>query len=332
METIISFFLGIIGGLMTNQISGWLKRNKIKSADRRSRKHLFNYNPEDDHLFMINRWSVERPLEPSNHKVLISYDQPPQDFISKDVFQKYVDEQLNEKRTGDICYLVDYQIDHHESIHGKQFTITVAPCDYSEHMASYQYLSDHPELQARIKNLLHQDIKLYLKNPIPADMAVNVVVLSESNFLAIKRSKSVDSARNLWTVGPFETMILKKDFTPGGHEDLFSLSRRCLKEELNLDDNHYGKIVVSWFGLLLTSVRAHIVTVVKIKGISEGDVIQLAHNAHSNFESDGFEWVPLKPKDIKEYIENNQGNVADRNWISFSKLSLSEALRVRAIL
>jgi hypothetical protein len=281
---------------------------------------------------MINRWSIERPLERSNHKVLVSYDQPSQDFIPKEEFQKYIDEQVTQKKTGDICYLIDYQIDHHESIHGKQFTISVAPCDYSEHMASYHYLNDHPALVSKIKSLLETNIKLYLKNPIPADMAVNVVVLSESNFLAIKRSKSVDSARNTWTVGPFETMILKRDFSPGGHEDLFSLSRRCLKEELNLDENHYGKVFVSWFGLLLTSVRAHIVSVVKIKDITEGDVIQLANNSHSNYESEGFEWIPLNYKNIKDYIEKDSGKLADRNWISFSKLSLSEALRVKDVL
>lgn len=329
LDIILSFILGTISGLLANQIGKWWKKVQLRLADRKSRKNILKYDSEKDELYMINRWSIKRPLTKDNHKVVISTSRPKQEFIPVEELENEIKRQKELNRAGDICFLTDFQIDHYESDFGRDFSITISPCDYSEHMAVYEYLEKHTDIKKKIEKIIASNPKEYLRNALPSNITVNVVVLSEGNFLAIKRSKSVDTARNIWTVGPFETMTLKRDISPGSEEDLFTLSRRCLNEELNLGEDYYGKIFISWFGLLIPSVRSHVVAVVKIKNINEGEVIKRAMNSHSNFESENFEWLPLNKNTIKTFVEKDKGKLNDREWIRFTKLSLTEALRIK---
>ncbi len=325
IELVLGWLLGMLTPIALSYVNKVIKKVK----DRRYRKGVFNYNPESDGLYMVNRWSLERPLTKSTHKVKIQKAKPFQDFIPAEELQKRATDLRSENKSGDICFLTDYQIDHKESAYGENFEITVCRCDYSEHLASYYYLEEHPEIKNKIADLLRTDPKKYLANAIPSNITVNAVVISEDKFLAIKRSTSVDTAKNIWTVGPFETMVLKPELTPGSDYDIYSLTKRCLFEEVNLKEDQYGEIFISWFGILLSSLRTHIVAVIKIKNISESSVIASANNAHSNYESEQFEWLPFTHQGIKDLVENESGQLSDREWIKFTALSLQEAWRVR---
>src|SRR5690606_13082255 len=100
------------------KVRSWKKR----LSDKTSKKDLFGYDCEADNLMMINRWSLHRPLKKSNHRVIVQKEHPPQVFIPSSSFKEYLSVQQAQKKSGNICFLTDYQIDHHESRAGKEFT------------------------------------------------------------------------------------------------------------------------------------------------------------------------------------------------------------------
>ncbi|MCL1095854.1 hypothetical protein [Shewanella kaireitica] len=275
---------------------------------------------------------IHVPSKKRYHQVVVSESPKPQPYICNEQLIQETEVQKNNGKSGDICYLTGYQLDHGESEIGKSFRLNITPCDYAEHMAANRLASMCNETRINILNQMRLDPKLYLEAAVPANITVNVVVLSRNNFLAVKRSRTVDTAKRQWVPGPTETMTLK-DYSPGNEENLFKLAARCLKEELNLEDDHYGDIHFTWFGLSEVTLGALAIAVVEITSeLTEGQVIELAQNAHSSFEFEQLEWIPFNKKDVESHIQSEGNLYMGKNWINFSKLSLLHALRYQSLL
>ncbi len=299
---------------------------------------LLHYDPREDGLYMINRWSPARLLTKERLSIEVSSIRPKQTWFKKKQWDDAVAAAKAKKLAGDVCYLIDYlTIDHRESQFGEHFRMTITPCDYSEHIATKDLLARNPNVRARIGELMEEDTREYARKSLPSSIAINVVVLStKNNFLAVKRSSAVQDAKNLWTVGPYETMTLKPD-TPAKRKDLlkiedfFELAERCIREEVGLEPNQYGEVVISWFGYYLPLARGHIVAQTRLS-VSEDEALDCASSSHSVFEAERWEWIPFNRESISQYVANRKGPLADKNWLDQSRLSFCEAWRMRQVL
>lgn len=294
----------------------------------------FGYDSRQDGLYVINRWSPNRLLTPDRLVTNVDRLQRAITWFDTDEWTTEVAKQAKNQKAGDVCYLVDYRVDHQESPLNQEFYMTLAPCDYSEHFATVALLEKYPEIHKQIKQCIEDNPKEYARQACPSLIAINVVVLSdEGNFLAIERSTAVDTARGLWTVGPFETMTLSRQRRPGDRrEDLFELAERCLWEELGLKPQHYGEIVISWIGFLASIVRGHVVAQVKLTITEEEAKNRILTEAEHIQETETVEWMPFNKKNISRIIANRESALDGREWIDQARLALQETWRMRSVL
>ena len=296
--------------------------------------HPLEYDPSTDGLYAINRWSPARLLTRDRLSTVISTTRPEFPWFAESEWTKEVAAQIAQKHAGDMCYLVNYEIDHRESHYGQRFRMAIAPCSYAEHLATKELLQRHPDIRQQIGQLLQQNPRQYVHNACPSSIIINVVIISDKRrLLAVQRSTAVQDARNLWTVGPCEGMIFRPPI-PGTNqgsfeqEDLFGLAERCLREEIGLEPEHYASgIVVSWIGLKLELVRGHVVAQVKL-AIPEEEALTLASRSHSIFEANRFEWLPFNTEHINSFIVHGNGPLADRDWIQDARLAFQETWRM----
>lgn len=335
-ELIAVFGSGLLTGLLIDLIKSPFSRAFEYAFARGMRwwnmRGTLEYQPETDGFFTINRWSPERELTEAQHEIRIGDDRPKPELIEPELLAELSRNYFNAGKQGPICYLTSYQIDHKESLPGEKFIVQVHPCDYSEHLATYELLSNNSELRARAKKALGNDIEGYISRACPANVTLNIIVLSEERFLAIKRSQVVETAKNQWTIGACETMMIPDGSLPGQPETLFSFARRALREELNLLPDQYGDIHFTWFGMSAETLGALFIAIVRIKKISEGEAIARAINSHSNFESTDFKWLKLSSKQLRNYILDRRSSLTKYSWISFAKLSMQEILRYKPFL
>lgn len=284
-----------------------------------------------DNLYMINKWSQNRPLERSKHNVI--YRKVGNKYKLLDRFslrEEYVglvNKYKQRNLSGKICYLVDYSIDFCEDKTNEDFNIYVTDGDYAEYLAVLELMNKHLILNTEIKNLLTKNPRAYINNFLPSNITVNTVILSAANnFLAIQRSMGTATAKGKWTVGACETMVMPS-FRPGEDNSLFNLVECCMNEELGEQSKDNYRYFISWIGIY--GNRTHVVAIVKPKEINEDKIIKQSENAKSNHEAQAYEWLPLKSKNIKNYIETRETFLYDREWLDFSRLSLYEAHRVK---
>lgn len=332
-ELIAVFGSGLITGLLIDLIKSPISRAFKYAYARGMRwwnmRSTLAYQPENQDFFTINRWSPERELTEGQHEIRISDDRPTPELIEPEILAERSRNYFNAGKQGPICYLTSYKVDHKESLPGEKFIITVHPCDYSEHLATYELISNNSELKTRAEEALRNDIEAYICRACPANITLNIVVLSEECFLAVKRSQAVETAKNQWTIGACETMMIPSGSLAGQPETLFSFARRALREELNLLPDQYGDIHFTWFGMSAETLGALFIAIVRIKNLSEGEVITRAINSHSNFEATDFKWVEFHSKQMINYILGRRSPLTQYSWISFAKLSMHEMLRYR---
>jgi hypothetical protein len=244
-------------------------------------------------------------------------------------------DQFAQTHSGDIAYLVDATVDHRESVEGRQFHYTVAPCTYPEHLATMEYLKRHPEARSAIRAAMtHGRMMEFVHSSPPSSIKVNVALMTLDNrFLAIQRSSAVDLKRGVWTIGPNETMQLSGSERPGGViEDLFGLSERCLREELNLEPSDYGDITVSWLGYDAGTAQVKAYAQVKTH-LSRREVDRRVSDAHSLYEAQMFQWLKFDRKTVNEIIANwESGDAEGRKWSASAPHALQELWRMRVAL
>jgi hypothetical protein len=339
---IIGWILGGIMGFFVNLLTDKYKKYQIKKKQKEaeffSNSLEINYDPMKDDLWEITKWSYKRQLNKENMIVRYKRNRPSQEFIPEDILKKYAQKYKNQNILGDVCYLVNYNIDSQDQDREDlyEFMLEVSPSDYSEHLAAYDYLEENPQIRENIVKILENNPKEYLKKSIPSNISINVVVISElNNILAIKRSSAVASARNEWTIGAFETMVYDFLNTAESDSSFDALARRCLREELGITHRDYKDIFISWMGLSLLSMRGHVIAVVRLQKTTEAQMEGNMKKAHGYYEASIIKWLPMDVIEIKSFVERHEGNYMEYikeyggKWSSFAPLALTEALRVK---
>lgn len=269
-------------------------------------------------------------------------ERPEQEWINPTVLAAAVAE-CAEQSSGEILYFAGFRLDYRESDDTQYCKVRQAESRYPEVLAVERLRIRRPELFKACDEAIERDIKQYLFSPVPSSVAVNLVVVSSdgSELLSVERSAATDSAAGWWTVGVFETMKRSDPNRPGSPESLYGLAARGLNEELGLNQNDYGKIVISWVGLLRPILRGHVVAIVQLK-ISREDAFARLRAAHSSYEHSAIDWLPLHPRIVRSFIranrQTNPGRVGStirinqRIWIEQSRLAVLEAWRFRMAL
>lgn len=345
MKDIILLLAGFLLGFAQIFILNIFKRCRIRYANKKSNQDTIQYDPEKDGLLLLHSWSYEHRLLPQNMKIELR-ERPEQSFVDPHALETARQYFEKQNYKGDICYCVGYNVDHQDNIYGQMFVLEVAPCDYSEALALGEYLKDKPEKKQEIANIINKDPLQYFSSAIPSDIFVNLIVISENNnLLALRRSKSVASARGIWTIGAYETMEYRKGGTAKSDNNFHSLAERCLIEEFGIYRTflaksgkvtyYYNDIFISSFTLSLYHMGLLVFAVVQLKNMTEGEIEQRISRSHGKYESDQVRWLPFDKKGIKEFIENNTGiykDFVDKEkgaWIDYAKFSLFEAIRVK---
>lgn len=341
-ELFVGFVLGVGSGLLTNYI--WERRTRItlRLVEWARLRRLPPYDPQDDLLFGINRWSIARQLTPGQLVTTVSDVRPQQTLLDQKKLDREVAAQVEAGYDGANCYVIGAAIDHRESAATDQFRLTIAHSHYAEQMAVMNLLHRDPDTQAIAYRQLRDAPLEYLKAACPASIAANVIVQSgRGRLLAVRRSGAVDTAPGLWTLGIFETMILDEHRIKGAREDLFTLCERGLREEVGLEPGTtYARVVISWFGIYGPLLRGHVVAHARVL-THESEVLAVLEQSEGLYEADAYEWIsPTKEtvrsimtaEPIDRTVQSPAFRALGRSWLTQTKLGLHEALRVRPVL
>jgi len=333
---VISFLTGVSAGLLVNAL--WVRRWRMRSTLERFRKpkyDVLDFEPADVGLFPINRWSPARPLRRDRIRMTVASSRPGQGWCDPVSWSSLAEKFKAEGKTGDIGYLVDFQVDHHETMDGQLFRYSVSHCDYWEHLATVEYLQHDAAARSKIWEAFENGHILdFARSAPPAAIKINVALLSpDRKFIAIQRSGSVDHKKGAWTVGPNETMILRPFRTPGSQmEDLFGVAERCIREEIGLEPVDYGPINISWMGYDAASAQAKVYAQVKTH-LPRREVDRRMSGSHGLWEAQAVEWIPLNKANALDIMENwERGDSHGRRWSASAPHALQELWRFRALL
>jgi hypothetical protein len=335
-EYLIAFLIGVASGLSANML--WVRRWRLRAGLERVRKPRFDvldFDPASVGLFPINRWSSARPLSREKLQMSVVAPRPRQTWLNHRDWSELAEHFKSQGKSGDIGYLVDFEVDHHETEEGASFCYKVSHCDYWEHLATLEYFRSKESERSKVWELFQRGrILEFTQNAPPAAIKINVTVVSpERQFLAIQRSGAVEHKKGLWTAGPNETMVLKPHPTPGTqHEDLFGLAERCLREELALEPSDYGAINISWMGYDVSSAQTKVYAQVK-SHLPAREVNKRMTQAHGIFEAQQTEWISITKRGILHIMENwESGDSAGRIWSASAPHALQELWRFRSAL
>lgn len=346
---IASLLLGWLLGFLQPAIIDYFSKIRKRRINRKSQKQVITYDPINDKVMLLHSWSFAHQLLPSDTKIIMA--DRPQDcpyIEEQNEFYTIANNYAFQNYKGNICYMIGYKVDHKDNHFGNTFEITVAPCDYSEALSVSDYLDNHPDVVKKIMSQVNKNPYQYFKQAIPSDIFINVIVVSEAdNILVLRRSRAVASAQGKWCVGAFETMEYSLQDTAKADKNFHALTQRCLKEELNLyqqerkedgtviDCYDFNSIFISSISLSLYHMGTLITSIVKVKGLTEGEISQkISQQAHSKYEHDGIAWLPFNRKNIKAFVEEGKGSYQQfvenngNEWIGYAKWSLYELARV----
>lgn len=342
LSSIWSFLLGLISAFFIKVY----RKLHVRHLSKKSRQQVIIYDSEKDGLIPLHSWSYYHRLLPQNMKIQLKH-RPKQSYLNEGIIDtSRKDFEKQNYRGRNVCYCVGYNVDHQDNKYGQIFVLKVAPCDYSESLALEQYLRDNPDKKKEIAAIVNNDPQQYFSFAIPSVIFINLIVISENdNLLVLRRSKSVASARGLWSVGAYETMEYAKSSTAKVDNNFHSLAERCLDEELGIYrtfqsqsgevTSYYNDIFISSMSLSLFHMGLLVFGVVKLKNLTESEIELRISSSHGKYESDQIRWLPLNKKDIKDFIENDNGIYQDfidkenGEWLSYVKSSLNEAVRVK---
>lgn len=332
---LLGFVSGIVTSIIANFMWGRRRRIRLLIADwKAARLKILDFDPTEVDLFVLNRWTFRRSLDRDNVVMKVANRRPAQAWFDQAIWAELRDE-FAQTHSGDIAYLVDATVDHRESREGRLFHYTVAACTYPEHLATMEYLKWHPEARSAIRAAMtHGRMMEFVHSAPPSSIKVNVALMTLDNrFLAIQRSSAVDFKRGVWTVGPNETMQLSASERPGGViEDLFGLSERCLREELNLEPSDYGDMNVSWLGYDAGTAQVKVYSQVKTH-LSRREIDRRISDAHSLYEAQTFQWLKFDRRTVNDIISNwETGDSEGRCWSASAPHALQELWRMRAAL
>jgi len=326
LGVLFGFVLGTISGLLTPVIQRHLRKTRGRIRDRRYFNPL-RFDPQTVNFFTLNQWSEARPLHRSLIIQAIGNPQPQTWCDEKELTR--IRNEITDKG-GPACSLIDLVVDHRESDEGQSLRLTFAPSVYGDFLAVSEYFTQHPdEVSVVMDRLEREGTESMIRTAPLSVVAVNVTVTSSDGYvLAIRRSSSVRTSQNVWTLGPNETMNLPNG-RPGESEDFYRLAERCLREELGLEPlTDYEQIFFSWMGYNVPGAIVHIIAHV----MSTRDHFQIEeslHRSHGAFEADQIAWIKDRRKDLEQIVRHHHKDEFGRRWIESAPLAAQQYWRVR---
>jgi hypothetical protein len=285
------------------------------------------YDPAPAGLHHVVSWSKRRPLSPQNLETRLvgKLDRP--HVLDTREWRDEVAAQKRRGTAGRNCYLVALDIDHHEHANAHKCRMTLAESDYAECLANYEIVRRDPTMAAKVLTLLAGDMDPLLAQGPPTSFFSSVAIISPNDrVLALRRSTSVRTGAQKWSIGINETM--KYDDEPGREEDLFSLVRRGLKEEVGLESNEYGPIVPTWLGWSEPACSFVAIATVRTR-VSEAEVDLRRGTCHSVYEHDAAQWIPLNRGTVTKIVRNESSPDSRNPWLYLAPLVISEVWRCR---
>jgi len=327
----VAFVLGLVTGLLTPPAQRFILKVRGGIRDRRD-GHPLRFDPTTVDFFMLDQWSAQRPL--ARQRIVQVTREPIGDRMALQswcdpVELRAIKEALAD-HGGPACTLVDLEIDHRESERGQQLRLTFEPSVYGDFLAVGEYFRRHPhELSMVTARLQDEDTRLLVQCAPASVVAVNVTVRSDDgHLLAIRRSSSVRTSQNIWTLGPNETMNLPS-LRPGDNEDFFELSQRCLREEVGLEPTaDYGAILVSWMGYNVPAALVHVVAHVTSR-LGRAAIEERLAASHGAFESERVAWIPDHKRALEQIIHHHRKDHEGRSWIDSAPLAAQQYWKSR---
>lgn len=311
LSYVVAFALGVVASVVAAIV---LKRWDESRRSRRIRdagKDALSYDPTIDGWFRVVGWSAHRMLTRGRLNVIMSprSDRPRQRWIPEDEWNRHCEHFGAGSAVGPCGYITDCSgVDWREGAATQNFSVTVSPCDYSEGLATWAALRDNEEAQKRVVEALREDPLEFIRSAPPQPLGVSIGVLSHDGrrFLALRRSATVATARNIWTMGPYETMALPDESAGSRPEDFFNITERGLLEELGLNTDDYShRVCVSWFGYFAADAHPWVFAQVRVS-IADELVLEKRKNCHSTDEASEARWMPFDRDTIEAIIRGQR--------------------------
>lgn len=282
-------------------------------------------------VFTLLRWSPNRPLirDPRFHRV--EYGGAP-DQNWADTGRLETEQMVQaETRRGRTGYAWAVTVDHGEHEDADAFIVSAAESRYGDLNAIARAMPGVDLVDYVTGRIRDEGIDLLRTMP-PTRLSIQVsVVAGSGRVMALRRSAAVQSVPVQWQLGPNETLYpADAPDTPGAiGESFFDLAHRCLVEECGLYESEVSPIRISWFGLAANPDEgvAQNVLACTTTALSEAQIVERTLNAHSNYESDGFDWIPADSRSLLRALKD-----PERDWIAFSGIAAAELARHRLVL
>jgi hypothetical protein len=356
MSDPVSYTVTYVAGIATSLAAMGIVasgRRMVKSHRIRHRtKQLHFFDAKRDAFYAICHWSPDRMLSEDRLIVRLSDERPKQRWLDEVKWAQNF-ESARSRVSGSCGYVTDCRgVDWRESEMTDRFEVTLSRCDYAEGIATWETMKSDPQASRVIAAALEHDPLDFIRTAPPHPLAASIGVLSHDGrrFLAVFRSATVATSRSLWTVGPYETLVIPSTHTPGDEpENFFALIRRGLKEELGLYERHYGATSISWFGYFAPDAHPWIFAQVRTN-LPDDEVVTRRANCHSVDEAADATWLPFslhvvrsiaggrRERDVDGTAENTgdaivvEEGAAQGRWILHAPHAISELWRMQDVL
>ena len=114
------------------------------------KKSLVGYDPRKDKMYILCKWgkSEKRKLDKHNVVIKLRRHRPEIEWIPKEEWHE--EAKKRKRKDGQVCYLIDFEVDHYEGERGNVFKMEVAKCLYYERNTTQALLTKHPNVKEEI--------------------------------------------------------------------------------------------------------------------------------------------------------------------------------------
>jgi hypothetical protein len=322
--------VGALGNLAYELVkNGTLRAPRLLRIVDRSPRSLGEYDVRIDGLTPLVTWSRHRPLTRRTLRTDYVGRLSRSHLFDQSDWHERVAENIRRGDGGRTCYIEALTVDHGEHEAATICRVSLAESSYPEAMATHELAKADSGKGANLHEALETGMDSFLRLVPPTSLSFSVAVVSKRNrTLALRRSLSVRTYANRWSIGINETM--KYSTEPGAREDFFGLIERGLFEELGVDRGEYSDPVITWLGWSQDACCFHGVAIVRLR-IEEVELEQRRGACHSVYEHDALAWLRMDKGQIWKIIEGRDCPDGTGNWLYLSPLVAQELWRNRGL-
>ena len=295
-----------------------------------------NYNPEEDDIIVmgnldnINDFKTVITYNPDLAYDLVNPHISSPFISNKEIWKAiYEKELLDTKLNIPISY--PYSIGY--EIFSKTFKIGVSTCSVLASSTNRKYFEVYPNDWQVVKQVLKEgDLDKFYRSPMPGRISLNITIINgnSNQFLARRFNRII-------RIGLSEGMENISDHSLfGSAPNIQTLIYRSIYEDLGLEANYVKQIVIG--SLSITKELEIMITAFAKLDITKKEEAYMSKlsDEHSNETKFASEWLPIKIKEIKEYIEDESGfyskvmlsdGVKKTKWVSTTKFQMYEFWR-----